>query len=767
MTPRTEIDARLSKTSITSTILPSRPARAFVVLISCVVALAALTPVVANATTLGWSTAAHTSVTHFGAATAAGNDGRLYVMGSATNLVTVEAYTPGSNSWTNVASLPHGRLSLAVAKGGDGRIYAIGGYDIDGCSCYSAETDAYNTGTNNWSTVAAMPTAREFPAAAAGTDGKIYVFGGYANTGISNKLEIYTPGTNHWAAGTAMPTPRYGATAVTTPDGNIYVIGGYESGVRVLRTVEMYNPTTNAWATKANMPTPRFLLAGALGSDGQIYAIGGENDTSTYLSAVEAYDPTLNAWTAAASMPTARNSLAAASLDSRIYAVGGRSVNGDSNAVEYLSGSSGPSGTVTINGGATTTNSLTVSLAVPGSGSASITNLAISNSGATSGGQLSNANVQAYQTPVSWDLSDAGTGGTTSTGMHTVYAQWKDSGGNWSAVSADSIDYETVTTPQPVTNLQADTSIVGQVTLSWTNQGAPAGDIVRRDVSTNCPAAETDGVGIGDNSARSSEQDASGTPGTAYCWSVFTTDGSTYSNARSVVATVPAGGGSPGPTISGVNNLLITGATPTGSGQWPVQTTWVGTDPDDTIASYQAQMQLNGGSWTDVSLPSQTATSVTVNVTPGSTYNFQIRGIDSHGNLGAWTQGPAFILNGYQQSAATISGTWTRQNLVGSWGGSVLYTKVRNASTTIRFTGRNLALVGSKGPGYGSATVYVDGVVWKTINGNAATAQRAQILFRFSTGLFTNQTHTVKIVNLATSGHPRLDIDGFLSFQST
>ena len=343
MTPRTEIEAYRS-TSTMPPLLQGRPARTFGTLIACVVALAVLTPVSANAAALGWTAAAHTSVSHWGAGAAAGSDGRLYVVGSASNPSTVEAYTPGSNSWTNVASLAHGRYDIAAAKGGDGRIYAIGGYDVDGCGCYSAEVDAYNTGTNAWATVASMPTARMFPAAATGSDGKIYVSGGYASAGITSKLEIYTPSTNKWTAGTSMPTPRYGATAVTTPDGNIYVIGGYQSGVRVLKTVEMYNPTANTWTTKAPMPTPRYLLAGALGSDGRIYAMGGTNDSTTYLSTVEAYDPTLDAWTAAASMPTARDGLAAATLGNKVYAVGGRTPSGDSSALEYLSGQSGPSG---------------------------------------------------------------------------------------------------------------------------------------------------------------------------------------------------------------------------------------------------------------------------------------------------------------------------------------------------------------------------------------------------------------------------------------
>jgi N-acetylneuraminic acid mutarotase len=742
-------------------------ARGLALAIAGLVSLATLLPVTAQAAQT-WTGAANTAVPHWGAAAVAGGDGRLYVVGSASNPSTVEAYTPSSNSWATVASLAHGRYDIGAAKGADGRIYAVGGYDVDGCGCYSTEANAYNTGTNAWATVAAMPVGRIFPAVAATSDGKVVVFGGYTTTGSTNRVDIYTPSTNRWTSGAAMPTPRYGATAVTNADGNIYVIGGYQDGVRVLDKVEMYNPTANTWTTRAAMPTPRYQLAGALGTDGKIYAIGGTNDTG-FFATVEAYDPSSNTWTTAPPMPTARYGLGAATLGGRIYAVGGRGVGGDLKKNEYLSGSGGvtpPSGTVTINGGAATTNSLTVSLAVPASGGAAITTVAISNSGATSGGLLSTTRTYAYTTPISWDLSDAATGGTSATGTHTVYAQWKDANNTWSAVASDSIDYETAPVPQPVTNLQADTSVPGQVALSWTNPGTLAGDIVRRADASTCPVNAGDGTPIGGTTVRASEVDATGTPGTAYCWSVFTTDGTTNSVATSVVATVPVdtGGGGSGPVISGINNKL--NYTPVTGGKVPVQTTWVGTDSDDTIASYQAQMQTNGGAWTNVTLAHPTSTDLTVNLTPGSTYNFQIRGTDAHGHVGAWAQGIAFVLNGYQQTAATYSGTWSNGNLAGSWGGTVKFAKASGASASITFTGRNLAFVSTLGPTYGAADVYVDGIFWKSIDMHNAKVTKALIEFRWSTGLLTNQTHTIRIVNQATTGHPRIDIDGFVSFQS-
>ena len=43
------------------------------------------------------------------------------------SLNTVEAYTPGSNTWATVAPMPTARGDLAAAAGHDGRIYAMGG----------------------------------------------------------------------------------------------------------------------------------------------------------------------------------------------------------------------------------------------------------------------------------------------------------------------------------------------------------------------------------------------------------------------------------------------------------------------------------------------------------------------------------------------------------------------------------------------------------------------------------------------------------------
>ena len=626
-----------------------------------------LTPSAGAAVLAGWHTASPMPTARYHLAAAPGDDGRLYAIGGfgGVNDSTVEAYTPSSNSWVTVSSLPHGRAVLTAAQGGDGRVYAIGGYDPN-CDCYTNEVDAYSSSTNSWTTVTPMPTPRSAAAAATGSNGKIYVFGGYndvVGTTIDT-LEIYTPSSNSWTTGAPMPTPRDHMTAVTASSGNIYVIGGYDGHTgRLLNTVEKYNPVANSWTTKTSMPTPRDHLAGARGSDGRIYAIGGSTDTELASNIVEAYDPAHDSWTIAASLPTPREGLAAAAVAGNVYAAGGYGSD-YSAALEYLPEQIPPVGTVSINGGASSTDSLSVSVDVPATDTSGISRVRLSSSPATSGGLLSASTTYTFHTPIAWDLSDPSTGGNSSAGTHTVYAQWKDRAGNWSDVSSDSITY-----------------------------------------------------------------------------------------------------GSGGPVVSGINNALT--STPiTPAGKVPETTTWVGTDQEASITSYRAQLQTDGGPWRNLTLTSPTATSVDVTLAPGSTYNFQIQATDSLDRTSAWTQGVAFRVNAFQENAASYTGTWTDQSLTGAWGGAVTYTKAKSASATITFTGRNLAWVGTKGANYGSASVYVDGVLVKTINCYASATAKRQFLMRYSTGELTNSTHTVQIVNLATVGHPRIDVDGFVSLQS-
>jgi hypothetical protein len=140
--------------------------------------------------------------------------------------------------------------------------------------------------------------------------------------------------------------------------------------------------------------------------------------------------------------------------------------------------------------------------------------------------------------------------------------------------------------------------------------------------------------------------------------------------------------------------------------------------------------------------------------------------VDCSNVASAWSVGPRFTVDGFQEDAATYSGTlhtWHNATLSGAWGGSVDSTTSAGASATLQFDGRNIAWVGTEGPTYSKADIYVDGVLTKTIDCYAPSTSTRHVLFRY--GWPSTGPHTIKIVDKATANRPRIDVDGFVAFR--
>ncbi|HEX3235207.1 MAG TPA: kelch repeat-containing protein [Gemmatimonadales bacterium] len=107
----------------------------------------------ATATTNVWATKAAMPTARDGLTVGVVN-GIVYVIGgsgSGGNLTKVEAYTPGSNTWTAKASLPQGRSALNGSGTINGVLYVAGGLSSNGAT---TTTYAYNPSTNTWATKA-------------------------------------------------------------------------------------------------------------------------------------------------------------------------------------------------------------------------------------------------------------------------------------------------------------------------------------------------------------------------------------------------------------------------------------------------------------------------------------------------------------------------------------------------------------------------------------------------------------------------------------
>ena len=198
-----------------------------------------------------------------------------------------------------------------------------------------------------------------------------------------------------------------------------------------------------------------------------------------------------------------------------------------------------------------------------------------------------------------------------------------------------------------------------------------------------------------------------------------------------------------------------------GSTTSPVRTTWSASDPC-AVSAYALRRQGNAGSWVGQGLPGPRSTSITQALTVGTSYRYAPRATDGAGNVSGWTGGASFRVLRTQQSGrgVTYRGTWhTVSNRYAS-GGSVAYSTASGASASFRFTGHSVSWVAYRGPNRGAAAVYVDGVYRAKVNLYATGYRSKQVVYAVSWA--RNGTHTIRIVNLGTRGHPRVDVDAFI-----
>ncbi|MBS0154321.1 MAG: hypothetical protein JSS38_06995 [Nitrospira sp.] len=86
------------------------------------------------------------------------------------------------------------------------------------------------------------------------------------------------------------------------------------------------------WALKKPMPTPRTEF-GVATVNNKLYAIGGY--AGSVLRTVEEYDPATDTWTRKTDMPTPRRQLVVTAVNNKIYAIGGVNFTSDVNALVY------------------------------------------------------------------------------------------------------------------------------------------------------------------------------------------------------------------------------------------------------------------------------------------------------------------------------------------------------------------------------------------------------------------------------------------------
>ncbi len=204
----------------------------------------------------------------------------------------------------------------------------------------------------------------------------------------------------------------------------------------------------------------------------------------------------------------------------------------------------------------------------------------------------------------------------------------------------------------------------------------------------------------------------------------------------------------------GINVGTIVGSTVSTTMIWAAAT-----DAMSGVKDYAIKRSLNG-TWTTLQT-GLTARTYKRTMAFKAQTRFQLLARDVAGNYGAGAIGP--IVTAYLAqdgtAAARYTGTWSNVSLSTASGRRLHRSTRANSTVTFTTSARAIAIVGRRGPLNGKAKVYVDGVYKSTIDTYRSSYQSRVVVFNASWN--TAATHSVKVVVLATSRRPRIDIDAF------
>jgi N-acetylneuraminic acid mutarotase len=282
-----------------------------------------------------WMTMSPMTSARVGAASGVVN-GNIFVLGGSNRLDPppsgaldhVEMYNPATDMWLLLSPLSEPRFSAADATLGD-TVYIVGGTRIGGPEYggpgYTNTVLAYNTSDGTCTQVGTINAAR-FRADADIIDGRIYIVGGWGDSGPLDSIEEYDIATNTNITKTTLSEAR-DLPSVISCGSKLYIIGGFDSNGNPVNTCWEYDPATNMITDKAPLPLARGGDRGSVILNGCIYVFGGATNPGpppiTTISDIQKYDPTTDTWEVVGSLSTPRWGFVSEVVGQSVYLIGG------------------------------------------------------------------------------------------------------------------------------------------------------------------------------------------------------------------------------------------------------------------------------------------------------------------------------------------------------------------------------------------------------------------------------------------------------------
>ena len=256
------------------------------------------------------------------------NNGKVLIVGGASNPSAAELYDPVSGQFTSAGQpvYPHGNISTATLLN-DGRVLVVGGLAQPGSppgagSNSGAET--YDPTTGTFTRAGAMTANRNGHTATLLADGRVLVAGGEALFGGDpfDSAEIFDPSTGTFSPTGFMTEARSQQYAVLLSNGKVLVGGGFAS---IMTSAELFDPATGLFAQTGSMTSgARSTALAKLLSSGQVLVAGGKDSNSRATNSAELYNPATGTFVATGSMGAPRDQFTETQLlDGQVLVTGG------------------------------------------------------------------------------------------------------------------------------------------------------------------------------------------------------------------------------------------------------------------------------------------------------------------------------------------------------------------------------------------------------------------------------------------------------------
>jgi hypothetical protein len=185
---------------------------------------------------------------------------------------------------------------------------------------------------------------------------------------------------------------------------------------------------------------------------------------------------------------------------------------------------------------------------------------------------------------------------------------------------------------------------------------------------------------------------------------------------------------------------------------------WSASDSGSGVARYDVDFKTGAsGTWTRYL--STAATSTIFPGSAGATYYLRVSATDVAGNTNSPVTSSGTSVP-YDQNKASFSHGWSTYSSSSRYGGSVKYTTHSGGYANFTLSKGVLYLVATTSPKMGKVAVYYRGRRVTTIDTYSKTTKYRQT-FKIATYAKGAKPSAVKLVNLATSHRPRVEIDGF------